>query len=549
MTAQCNGFGGFEKLGTRVRLSGLTSGGFMDTGYADCEICIARGDWFRPAGGMSGLPTRCFLVLLILALVTGLSQARPGLPPRAEAIHADITVARMLVERSLDWRVRARTFLAQAEPRLKGGVLSSADLTTLYRGGEDYVFLSRRWRALIDVQGDEAWRRAAPKLALDPLARTQTKLVLAAALMQFDNYALGVDPYFKQRKLRKLLKTDHPEVFGELDDALVRFIDPTRRQRLASAVMWYRAEGGRAMERTEDEQFLDEVITQSSGYQFFARQITERLVSEWLTGGHAGVTFVTDSLSQFAVTVVHTTSLVVGNTMGLVQTRSGYLRELSPEQRAELRSRLKPLDVLLEKTPFRLTDKSIPGHYGHVAIWVGTEEELKAIGVWDEPIVRLYHDRIRAGAMIIEALRPGVEINTLEHFLNIDDLLVIRRRAQTVEQLRAGLLRAFAQIGKGYDFNFDVESDRRIVCSELAFVVFPDVAWPTSAVLGRKSISPDQVAMQARPEGVYAPEVIFHDGVEIKTNLPETLDCLLRSDRNGFKTLHPDFVGCSKKAK
>ncbi|MBK9990848.1 MAG: hypothetical protein IPP19_08985 [Verrucomicrobia bacterium] len=476
-------------------------------------------------------------------------KAGTGLPPRAEAVQSDIVVARSLVERSLAWRVRARTFLAQAEPRLRGGVLSSGDLNTLYRGGEDYVFLSRRWQALIDLQGNEAWRRMGPKLAVDPLARTQTKLVLAAALMQFDDYALGVDPYFKERKLRKLLKSDHAEVVGELDGAVRQFINPLRRQRLARAVMWYRAEGSRATECSEDEQFLDEVITQSSGYQFFARQLTERLINEWLTGGHAGITFLTDTLSQFTVTVMNTTSQVVGNTMGLIQTRSGYLRELPSEYRGELRSRLKPLDVLLEKTPFRLTDKSIPGHYGHVAVWVGTEEELKALGIWDEPVVRLYHDRIRAGAAIIEALRPGVEINTLEQFLNIDDLLVIRRRALTPADIRAGLLRAFAQIGKAYDFNFDVESDRRIVCSELAFVVFPDVGWATSSVLGRQSISPDQVAVQAQPGGPFAPEVIFHDGVEIKQNLPDTLDCLLKADRARFKALHAEFIGRSKARK
>jgi len=427
--------------------------------------------------------------------------------------------------------------------------LTSGDLNALYRGGEDYVFLSRRWQALIDLQGDEAWHRAAPSLAYDPLARTQTKLVLAAALMQHDDYALGVDPYFKEGKLRKLLKTDHEAVVGELDSAVRGFLDPMRRLRLARAVMWYRAEGGRAVVRSEDEMFLDEVINQSPGYQFFARQLPERLVSEWVTGGHAGVTFMTDLLSHAGTTMMNTTSLVVGNTMGLVQSRHGYLRDLPAEQRVALRGRLKPLDVLLEKTPFRLTDKSIPGHYGHVAIWAGGEEDLKALGIWEEPLVVPYHDRILAGATIVEALRPGVEINTLEHFLDIDDLLVIRRKVQSDEEVRVGLLRAFAQIGKEYDFNFDVESDRRIVCSELAFVVFPDVAWPTSSVLGRNSISPDQVAVRALQDGPFAPQVIFHDGLEISDKLPETLESLLKADRGRFKELHPDFVGCSKAKK
>ena len=30
-------------------------------------------------------------------------------------------------------------------------------------------------------------------------------------------------------------------------------------------------------------------------------------------------------------------------------------------------------DILLEKTPFRLTDKLIPGYWGHAAVWIGGE--------------------------------------------------------------------------------------------------------------------------------------------------------------------------------
>lgn len=482
-----------------------------------------------------------------LGLTWSVASNERGLPPRPEALHTDVGYARDLVARSLEWRVRARTFIKEAHPRLNGGVLTSGDLNALYRGGEDYVFLSRRWQALVDVQGMEAWHRAAPTLANDPLARVQTKLVLAAALVQHDDYALGVDPYFKERKLRTLLKDDHPAVVGELDDAVKRFLNPVLRLRLARAVMWYRAEGGQAEDRTEDEKFLDEVIAQSPGYQFFAKQLPARLVSEWVTGGHAGVTYVMDLLSKMGSTMTNTASLVVGNTMGLVQTRSGYLAEMTAEQRAALRGRLKPLDVLLEKTPFRLTDKSIPGHYGHVAVWVGGEEDLKALGIWNDPLVRPYHQRIQAGAAIVEALRPGVEINTLEHFLNIDDLLVIRRKELTPEETKAGVLRAFAQIGKAYDFNFDVESDRKIVCSELAFVVFPTVSWPTSAVLGRYSISPDQVAVRAMADGPFTPEVIFHDGMEVTEKLPETLECFLKTDYKRFAAQHPEFKGRSTK--
>lgn len=543
-----------------------------DAGSDTCQLTFARA--FGGIASRTGLRTVLFTVFAgqmrefvmnrraglgwcaVLALCMAgcnygpeIAPAPTGLAPRADALRGDVEAARRYVERSLDWRARARTFLAEVETRVGDGVLTSADLTRLYRGAEDYVLLSRRWEALAAVQGDEAWERAEPSLAHDPAARTQTKLVLAAALVQHDDYALGVNPYFKQDKFRKLLKTDHPAVAGELDAAVRRFLDPARRLRLARAVVWYRAEGTIAEDRSDDEIFLDEVITQSPGYQFFAQSLPKRLLAEWATGSHAGVTFVTDLLAQFGATMSHTTSMAVGNTMGLVRTRRGYLCNMPSEERGALSARLRPLDVLLEKTPFRLTDKSIPGHYGHVAVWVGGEPDLRALGVWEEPLVRPHHARIRGGAAIVEALRSGVEINTLDHFLDIDDLLVMRRDALTPEQLRAGVLRAFAQIGKAYDFNFDVESDRRIVCSELAFVVFPDVPWPTSLMLGRHSISPDQVALRAVQGGPFAPVALYCDGVEVREKRAETVECLLKGDRSGFRALHPNFVGRSTVAR
>ena len=61
---------------------------------------------------------------------------------------------------------------------------------------------------------------------------------------------------------------------------------------------------------------------------------------------------------------------------------------------------------------------------------------------------------------------------------------------------------AFEQIGKDYDFNFDVNTDDEIVCSELIYKVYPDEKWPTENTLNRWTISPDNVAERAvMPEG------------------------------------------------
>jgi permuted papain-like amidase YaeF/Yiix C92 family enzyme len=194
--------------------------------------------------------------------------------------------------------------------------------------------------------------------------------------------------------------------------------------------------------------------------------------------------------------------------------------------------------VALEKTPFRLTDKFIPGHYGHVGVWVGNEAQLTALGVWDDPAVVPYQAMIRRGPSMVEALRPGVQLSTLEHFLNVDDLLVLRHTNLTPAQQRENVLNAFRQIGKDYDFNFDVETDRRIVCSELAYVVFKNEEWPTSRTLGRYTISPDNVAVKAVSQNPFTPILLYYDGRKIDDRLEETLTALLARDYAKIREMH-----------
>ena len=81
------------------------------------------------------------------------------------------------------------------------------------------------------------------------------------------------------------------------------------------------------------------------------------------------------------------------------------------------------------------------------------------------------------------------------------------------------MIRAFEQVGKEYDFNFDVETDSRIVCSELAFVAYHDYDWPVKKTVGRYTISPDHVGEKASGEGPFVPVMLYHDGKIVEDNL------------------------------
>jgi hypothetical protein len=204
-----------------------------------------------------------------------------------------------------------------------------------------------------------------------------------------------------------------------------------------------------------------------------------------------------------------------GNLTGLVEYRKGKLFN-QPEWISFVLERLEPGDLLLERTPFRLTDKFIPGHFGHVAMYVGTETQLHNLGLWNHPWVVPYHHQIAAGHTIVEALRDGTQINTVEHFLNIDDLAILRPKPRLVpyEDVRQAIVLAFSHVGKKYDFGFDTNTWDTIVCSELAFQTYVNVRWPFAKMLNAYTIAPDDVAVMAGadPRKPFALLAFIQDG-------------------------------------
>lgn len=195
-----------------------------------------------------------------------------------------------------------------------------------------------------------------------------------------------------------------------------------------------------------------------------------------------------------------------GNTVGMVRWREGHLFSYAPTTE-RLEKTFKPLDILLEKTRFALTDTFIPGNFGHAALWLGTENQLKEIGLWDSEFIKPHQEKIRQGYTIIEAVRPGVRLTTLEHFMQIDEIAILRNKdiQNNINAMKETYIIALDQLGKDYDFNFDVGTISTVVCSELIFMAMGDVKWPTEFIMGRATISPDNLA-----------ELVFFEGSPIE---------------------------------
>jgi hypothetical protein len=367
------------------------------------------------------------------------------------------------------------------------------------------------------------------------------KMGLASAVILYDNYALVLSQFQNSKKVRRLVNQDnviHDGFLNELNKTFTR----NNYEALTRGYLIYKDllvhEDRNPTVRNAFGDYLNSIVSSSYLYSIKDKVKLSDIQNE---GWENYFNRVLDNLDLTKDNVANSASKFFGNTAGLVVTRKGKLIDRSDIEVHKLvrnlSTRLKPLDVLIEKTPFRLTDKFIPGYWGHIAIWLGTESQLKKAGLWDSLSYEL-KTKVQTGHHVLEALRPGVQVNKLINFLDIDDLAVIRPNfLKTKNDVAYYLNRAQMQIGKEYDFAYDVETDKRIVCSELAYVVFddPEFKWAIEKSLGRYTISPDNIAEKGRKAVInstnysFTPMMLFLNGEEV-------------TDRNGIQYMFEQLI-------
>ncbi|MDR1646864.1 MAG: hypothetical protein LBR88_02360 [Zoogloeaceae bacterium] len=449
------------------------------------------------------------------------------LPGRVE-MQAEIQDYLRLAEEALSMRAQAiRMYHALEAKKARKQPLSGQDLQNLNEGA--VALIQQRARLFQAALAHECWAMTPPAAGeAGEIQRAGVLMSLSAALVLYDNYLSAISLFRDDPALRQHLNKPDSGVglsANELLNADRIFDAPEVRRRVRRAIRWY-GDHGKAASSFEGYDYLVQSIAQSPSFQLVGKK------RPFYVLGRAFEVFgdyTRDTLAGIGKGGSQLGSFLFGNTMGLVETRKGKLYR-KPEIEREVYASLQAGDILLEKTPFRLTDTFIPGHWGHAAIWVGSEAELKALGIWEHPVVRPHQTRIRAGGGVAESLRSGVELNSLAHFLNIDDLAVLRPAALTAEARTEAILQALRQIGKDYDFNFDAETTDRMFCSKLVYLAYGSFDWPTSRMLGRNTISPDDIARRAlTTDAALTVTQLYHDGKPVAAPLAPALRTLLES--------------------
>jgi hypothetical protein len=178
----------------------------------------------------------------------------------------------------------------------------------------------------------------------------------------------------------------------------------------------------------------------------------------------------------------------VANGLGDIRVRDRpYFVAL--DQLEALRPKLEPMDVLLERRNWYLTNIGLPGFWPHAALYVGNVETLDRY--FDEEVVSKKTGRPKLSEYlreeapdvwaaldkrdahgdemsVLEAIGEGVVFQSFEHSGNADYLAALRPALNPEQKLEA-LLRAFTHHQKPYDFDFDFVTDNTIVCSELVY--------------------------------------------------------------------------------
>ena len=142
-----------------------------------------------------------------------------------------------------------------------------------------------------------------------------------------------------------------------------------------------------------------------------------------------------------------------------------------------LQSQLQEFDIVWLKSLTHLTERFIPGYFGHVGVCIGND-------------------------LMIEAKRSGTKLSSVEEFSDGEIFLIARPKELSETQKQKIRLLLKSQVGKKYDFNFNSQSPDRIICTDVVCLSYDFVEWQTKKRGGHFSTSPDDLVrtLQSHPD-------------------------------------------------
>jgi hypothetical protein len=186
----------------------------------------------------------------------------------------------------------------------------------------------------------------------------------------------------------------------------------------------------------------------------------------------------------------------IGCGMAEVFVRPGHAPSLPREIRAAVVQLLRPGDVLIVRKEFAATNYFLPGYWPHAALFLGRLSELAGCGIGEHEHVRGRLPKVQLATpltgvlapdenhtwsdgaehpCVLEAMKDGVKIRSVNSPFNSDSIVVVRPRMDGA-QIACALAQALMHEGKAYDFDFNFCLSHRLVCTEVVYRAYEGVA-------------------------------------------------------------------------
>jgi hypothetical protein len=179
---------------------------------------------------------------------------------------------------------------------------------------------------------------------------------------------------------------------------------------------------------------------------------------------------------------------------------------------ARITDRLQPLDLIVLRNAGRKSGRIIPGHFSHVAVYLGTEAELRRAGLWHDAALAPHRAAIRAGRVFVQSDIRGVVLSPVRDALNTDAAAILRPQG---DDRHARLAELVGQIGLPFDTSFDLRTADRVSCTQLVQQNLPEMGFPVRVVYGRPLVLPDDIAARAlRRSGLSLVSYVIPHGPE-----------------------------------
>lgn len=212
---------------------------------------------------------------------------------------------------------------------------------------------------------------------------------------------------------------------------------------------------------------------------------------------------------------------------------------ISPNHLEAESDKLLPGDIFLTRREWDLTNLGIPGYWTHAALHIGTLEQMDLYfadlpemnsqypsKIIQERFPEVYaqlsqSDSLGTSPSIMEALGPGVVLQTLAASATADSLAVLRPQVSKADRWKA-LLSALPHFGKPYNYQFDFRIDTALVCSQLihkAYEAIESIELEPRMNGGRLLLSPNEIAIKFDQEfdqpNAELELVTFLDGTDV----------------------------------